>query len=371
MAEPTVRVSGIVLSSLMFQHGNTDSDAEGLVLGESRVEEQITISDSQADRINIQEIYYVQKHIACNKLNHFYSGAGEVNSVAVQKLLADNKQDSVLGWYRQRRNSDQQLSFRERIVHQSLKASLRNPHLLFLLLTPHRASSAESTHRTEYCAYISRNSVFLSVPLLVNNLGLQEPQSYWKLPVGRPSERYSATIRRHSSSFFSSDGLLRDVNDVNAMNDSLQEELQAACREVEDSERQLETLQSEVSALRKRSRERRKKSEAAGRTGEEEEDQRRNLRLQEAVGALFKRSPLFLTQTLTLQGFPVPERTFSGEEEEEEEEEEAVCEEDEAECEEEEAEAVCEEETQENTHSRKRRREMAASSERKRRKSES
>ena len=66
-------------------------------------------------------------------------------------------QDSVLGWYRQRRNSDQQLSFRERIVHQSLKASLRNPHLLFLLLTPHRASSAESTHRTEYCAYISRN----------------------------------------------------------------------------------------------------------------------------------------------------------------------------------------------------------------------
>ena len=113
--------------------------------------------------------------------------------------------------------------------------------------------------------------------------------------------------------------------------------------------------------------------------GEEEEDQRRNLRLQEAVGALFKRSPLFLTQTLTLQGFPVPERTFSGEEEEEEEEEavceeeEAVCEEEEEEavCEEEEEEAVCEEETQENTHSRKRRREMAASSERKRRKSES
>ncbi|XP_034092653.1 BRCA1-A complex subunit Abraxas 1 isoform X2 [Gymnodraco acuticeps] len=366
MAEPTVRVSGIVLSSLMFQHGNTDSDAEGLVLGESRVEEQITISDSQADRIHIQEIYYVQKHIACSKLNHLYSGAGEVNSVAVKKLLADNKQDSVLGWYRQRRNSDQQLSFRERIVHQSLKASLRNPHLLFLLLTPHRASSAESTHRTEYCAYISRNSVFLSVPLLVNNLGLQEPQSYWKLPAGRSSERYSATIRRHSSSFFSSDGQLRDVNDVNAMNDALQEELQAACREVEDSERQLETLQSEVSALRKRSRERRKmkKSEAAGRTGEEEEDQRRNLRLQEAVGALFKRSPLFLTHTLTLQGFPVPERTFSGEEEEEEEEE-AVCEE------EEEEEAVCEEETRENTHSRKRSREMAASSERKRRKSES
>ncbi|KAK1884116.1 BRCA1-A complex subunit Abraxas 1 [Dissostichus eleginoides] len=281
MAEPTVRVSGIVLSSLMFQHANTDSDAEGLVLGESRVEEQITISDSQADRIHIQEIYYVQKHIACNKLNH---GAGEVNSVAVQKLLADNKQDSVLGWYRQRRNSEQQLSFRERIVHQSLKASLRNPHLLFLLLTPHRASSAESTHRTEYCAYISRNR------------SLRATGSFL------PEDHQNAT------------------------------------------------------------------ASPSGDTGEEE-DLRRNLRLQEAVGALFKRSPLFLTQTLTLQGFPVPERTFSGGEEEEGEEEEAVCEEEEAVCEEEEA--VCEEETQENTHSRKRRREMAASSERKRRKSES
>ncbi|KAK5851488.1 hypothetical protein PBY51_023035 [Eleginops maclovinus] len=361
MAEPTVRVSGIVFSSLMFQHVNTDSDAEGLILGESRFEEQITISDSQADNIHIDETYNVQKHIACHKLHHFYSSAGEVNTDAVKKLLADNKQESVIGWYRQRRNSEQQMSFRERIVHESLKASLRNPHLVLLLLTPCRASRTAATHRTEYSAHISRNSVFLSVPVLLNNLGLQEQLSYWKLPAGCSAERYSATIRRHSSSFFSSDGLLRDVNDVNAMNESLQEELQKACSEVEESERQLETLQSEVSALRKRSRERRKRSEAAGTRGEEEDDQRKNLRLQEAVSALFRRSPHFLTHTLTLQAFPVPEGTISGEEEEEED----VC-----------PVSVCEEDTQENTPplhtlSRKRPRETAGSSERKRSKSKS
>ncbi|XP_034005737.1 BRCA1-A complex subunit Abraxas 1-like, partial [Trematomus bernacchii] len=320
MSEPTVRVSGIVLSSLMFQHGNTDSDAEGLVLGESRVEEQITISDSQADRINIQEIYYVQKHIACNKLNHvFLSVPLLVNNLGLQepqsywKLPAGRPSERYSATIR--RHSSRFFSS-DGLLRDVNDVNAMNDSL------------QEELYVQKHIACNKLNHVFLSVPLLVNNLGLQEPQSYWKLPAGRPSERYSATIRRHSSRFFSSDGLLRDVNDVNAMNDSLQEELCAACREVEDSERQLETLQSEVSALRKRSRERRKKSEAAGRTGEEEEDQRRNLRLQEAVGALFKRSPLFLTQTLTLQGFPVPERTFSGEEEEEEE---AVCEEDEEE----------------------------------------
>uniref|UniRef100_UPI0037E9B8B6 BRCA1-A complex subunit Abraxas 1 isoform X2 n=1 Tax=Semicossyphus pulcher TaxID=241346 RepID=UPI0037E9B8B6 len=305
MAEPTVRMSGIVLASLMFQHVNSDSDVEGLILGESRFEEQITISDSQADHIHIEETYNVQKHIACHKLNHFYNSVGEVDLDTIKKVLADNKEESVIGWYRQRRNTDQQMTFRERIVHEKLKTTLSNPHMIFVLLTPSKLTPPGSTHRTEYAAFISRSRRFLNVPVLVNNLGLLEQLAYWKVSAPCSAAGYNLTMKKHGSKFFSSNGLLRDVSEVNDMNDSLQEEMQKACSEVEESERLVETLQAEVSALRRRLRE--KKQRGAGKESDEDPPvQKNNLRLNEAVRALFSCSPLFHTRTLTLEGFPVP-----------------------------------------------------------------
>ncbi|XP_037608922.1 BRCA1-A complex subunit Abraxas 1 isoform X2 [Sebastes umbrosus] len=258
----TVQLSGIVLSSLMFQHVNTDSDVEGLILGETRSDEQITISDSQADHIHIEEIYNIQNHINCQKLNSFYSSVGDVDVDAVKTLLADNKLEKVIGWYRQRRNSEQQMTFREKVVHEKLKTSLSNPHMIFVLLTPSTLTPPGSTHRMEYAAFISRSS----------------------------------------SKFFSSNGLLREVNDVNTMNDCLQTQLQTACGEVEESERLVETLQADVSALRRRLRE--EKKSGTGKDDDPAEQKKKQRLLHEAVRVLFS-SPLF--HTLTLDGFPVPD----------------------------------------------------------------
>ncbi|XP_018545263.1 BRCA1-A complex subunit Abraxas 1 [Lates calcarifer] len=305
MAEPTVRMSGIVLASLMFQHLNSDSDVEGLILGESKFEEQVTISDSQADHIHIEEVYNIQKHIACHKLNSFYNSVGEVDVEAVQKILADNKQESVIGWYRQRRNTDQQMTFREKIVHENLKSSLSNPHMIFVLLTPSKLTSPGSTHRMEYAAFISRSRQFMNVPVLVSNLGLLEQLAYWKVSAPCSAVGYNLTMKKHGSKFFSSNGLLREVNEVNKMNDSLQSELQKACRDVEESERLVETLQADVSALRRRVRE--KQQSRAGKEPVEDPPEQKNLLLHEAVRALFACSPLFTSQTLTLQAFPVPD----------------------------------------------------------------
>ncbi|XP_031143830.2 BRCA1-A complex subunit Abraxas 1 [Sander lucioperca] len=314
MAEPTVRMSGIVLASLMFQHVNSDSDVEGLILGESKFEEQITISDSQADNIHIEEIYNIQKHIACHRLNHFYNSVGEVNVDVVKNILADNKQERVIGWYRQRRNSGQQMTFREKLVHEKLKASLSNPHMIFVLLTPSRVTAAGATHRTEYAAFISRSRQFVNVPVTVTNLGLLEQLAYWKVSAPCSAAGYHLTMKKHSSKFFSSNGLLREVNDVNTMNDSLQTELQKACREVEESERLVETLQAEVSALRTRLSEKNQQHGAAG-DSDSQHPQQQNVRLQEAVRALLAVSPLFHSQTLTLDAFPVPELCCRGERE--------------------------------------------------------
>ncbi|XP_054468655.1 BRCA1-A complex subunit Abraxas 1 [Anoplopoma fimbria] len=298
MAEPTVRVSGIVLASLMFQHVNRDADVEGLILGESKFEEQITISDSQADHIHIEEIYHIQKHISCLKLNDFYNSVGDVNVDAVKKILADNKQDDVIGWYRQRRNSDQQMTFREKVVHEKLKTSLSNPHMIFVLLTPSRSTPTGSTHKMEYAAFTSRSRQFVNVPVLVNNLGLLEQLAYWKALTPCSAAGYHLAMNKHSSKFFSSNGLLREVNDVNAMNDSLQAELQKASRTLEESERLVETLQADVSALRRKLSEKKKMKSEEGKGGLE--DQRDQV-LHQAFRALF------FTHTLTLEAFPVPD----------------------------------------------------------------
>ncbi|XP_068609369.1 BRCA1-A complex subunit Abraxas 1 [Brachionichthys hirsutus] len=312
MAEPTVRMSGIVLASLMFQHVNSNSDVEGLILGETKFEEQITISDSQADHIHIEEIYHVQKHIGCQKLNDFYSSVGDVNMEAVQKILADNKQESVIGWYRQRRNTDQQMTFREKAVHEKLKEALSNPHMIFMLLTPSKLTSPGSTHRMEYAAFVSRSRRFMNIPVLVNNLGLLDQLSYWKVSAPCSAAGFNLTMKKHSSRFFSPNGAVREVSEVNDMNESLQAELQKACRDVEESERLVETLQADVSSLRRRLSE---KKQSEGPPDDDQPAEKNNLLLHQAVRALFARSPLFHTQTLTLEAFPVPDVCCSAERE--------------------------------------------------------
>uniref|UniRef100_A0A3B5MQB0 Abraxas 1, BRCA1 A complex subunit n=1 Tax=Xiphophorus couchianus TaxID=32473 RepID=A0A3B5MQB0_9TELE len=254
MSEPSVRISGTVLASLMFQHVNSDSD----VVRKSFRTFTVVLSES---------LFVVQ--------------------------------DSVIGWYRQRRHSEQHMTFREKLVHDKLKSVLKNPHMIFLLLTSSRVTPTDSTHLLSSSLYRR----FVNIPVLVTNLGLLEQQGYWKL--GSCSQ--SSAVRSRSR-FFSPSGLLKEVDEMNKMNDSLQVELQKACREVEESERAVEALQLEVSALRKSLRE--KQQSSAGKVAETSSpvEPRNNQLLLKAVRALLGSCPLLLSQRLSLQAFPVPSR---------------------------------------------------------------
>ncbi|KAM4635748.1 BRCA1-A complex subunit Abraxas 1 isoform 2-T2 [Polymixia lowei] len=308
MADSSVRVSGIVLASLMFQHCNSDSDVEGLILGEIKHEERTTISDSHIDHIHFEHIIDIQKHIPCHKLNNFYSGVGEVNLDIMRQILSDNKQN-VIGWYRQRRNTDQQMTFREKVVHENLKKALPNPEIIFLLLTPSELTSLGSTHRMEYAVFRSHSRRFKTVPVLVNNLGMLEQQAYWKFSAPCSAAGYERAIQQHKSRFFLN-GSLKEVNKVNGMNDSLQFELQTACTHVEESERLVQKLLADVTTLRKTISKKRRLA-----LGKDSDALRpvpkRNVPLCEALKAMFPCSPQLQTQTLTLQGIPVPESSCS------------------------------------------------------------
>uniref|UniRef100_A0A3Q2EHA1 Abraxas 1, BRCA1 A complex subunit n=1 Tax=Cyprinodon variegatus TaxID=28743 RepID=A0A3Q2EHA1_CYPVA len=292
MSEPNVRISGTVLASLMFQHVNSDSDV-------------------------VRKFF-----LTCHR---------RANGTA-----AFDVQDSVVGWYRQRRNSEQHMTFREKLVHEKLKAVLQNPHMIFFLLTSSRVTQTDSTHRMEYSAFTSCSSV----PVLVTNLGLLEQQGYWKASVPCSASGYSLTMKKHRYRFSS----ISHPTPVLVL-------LLNLLPSVEESERSVKELQLEVSALRRRLRARQQGSAGGG--AEEQQSlaggktrrrrlqlsglrrpsslavftgdaqPRRNQLLLEAVRALLGSAPLFLTQTLDLQAVPVPDKTASPQNAEDTEQEES------------------------------------------------
>ncbi|KAG7217776.1 hypothetical protein INR49_010128 [Caranx melampygus] len=192
---------------------------------------------------------------------------------------------------------EQVMSLREKVVHENLKTALSNPHMIFVLLTPSKMTSpgstpGRSTQPSSPAAGLSANRAE-PTSTSCNILSLFSTSS---------SSSSSSSFTSSSSSSFTCAG---QVNEVNKMNESLQVELQKACRDVEESEREVERCRWSGSAEEQSQRE---EAEPGGKGVEEEEDRGRekNLLLQEAVRALFSCSSLFHSQTLTLDAFLFP-----------------------------------------------------------------
>ncbi|XP_016136474.1 BRCA1-A complex subunit Abraxas 1 [Sinocyclocheilus grahami] len=304
----TVRISGFVLSSLMFHHLNSDADVEGLILGESVGEENCRITDSQIDHIQFEHTINIQKHIPCHNLHSFYSNAGDVSEEKIRQILSDYKEENVIGWYRQRRNSRQQMTFMEQVIHRNMRKILSSQELVFMLLTPSQATASGSTHRLEFSAFIWHSNQYINIPILVSNLGNLEQQDYWSVSGTCPSLGESQAVNRHRTKFFCSGDDLKEVGNISNMNDALLGEMQKVCEEVEKSERAVEKLQEDITQLKEAIRKRKRnleKNETQKRASPDEPKE--NVLLCSALRTLFPDAPSLQTQTLTVQGFPVLE----------------------------------------------------------------
>ncbi|XP_055035367.2 BRCA1-A complex subunit Abraxas 1 [Misgurnus anguillicaudatus] len=304
----TVRMSGFVLSSMMFHHLNSDADVEGLVLGESVGEENCRITDSQIDQIQVEHTINIQKHVPCRKLHSFYSNVGAVSEEKIRHILSDYKEENVIGWYRERRNTSQQMSFMERVIHQNMRKILSNQELVFLLLTPSQATSSGSTHRLEFSAFIWHSSQFLNIPVSVSNLGNLEQQDYWSVSTVCPSLGQSQAVNQHRSNFFYSGDDLNEVRNVSDMNDALLAEMQKMCTDVEKSERAVEKLQKDISRLNEDLRKQKHSENNESQKCASPDEPKENVLLCSALRTLFPDAPSLRTQTLTVQGFPVLKR---------------------------------------------------------------
>ncbi|XP_066430451.1 BRCA1-A complex subunit Abraxas 1 isoform X2 [Eleutherodactylus coqui] len=209
----------------------------------------------------------------------------------------------VIGWYKFRHNTEQTMSFRERILHNNLQTYLSNPELVFLLVTSQSTTETKSTHLMEYSLYRPQDGLFQKVPLIIANLGLAEQQGYSTLFGSCVSARFNHAVTSHRSEFFSEDGTLKEVNKITALCRSLQEELKETCSRVAESESSVEKLLQQVNRLKMQITEKRQFCKEGKKTSPTPEE---NGFLCQALRKFFPHSAVLQSSSLSVNGETIP-----------------------------------------------------------------
>ncbi|XP_071946986.1 BRCA1-A complex subunit Abraxas 1-like [Antedon mediterranea] len=246
-----IKINGTTWGTLFFDHVNSLGDQEGFLIGD--VTENVTsnISDSQLTTYKKDICTIIQSTYACERTGSFYNRSGHVNIADVQSVLQD-KHTKVVGWYKFRRNTQSQISLRERAVHQSLEKAL-GKGLILAIFTAQQTWN-QSTHTFGYQLFSFKNKKFVPLPIEVINLGDTSQSDYKRASESVPSigSTYDTILNKYKSVFVDPSGKSIALVKMEEMNNTMQSELENISQELLRSEASVSKLRLEVEELRRK-----------------------------------------------------------------------------------------------------------------------
>ncbi|KAI9202060.1 uncharacterized protein BJ171DRAFT_515586 [Polychytrium aggregatum] len=129
----TVHISGVVLAALQYEMLNASpmpfsGDVEGLLLGQVQNVYRSVVTDATMDASNYETQITICSFVTINPfIQRFYGPNGQVDLAFIEELL-ETRKESIIGFFRCRRNSKHSVSVRERAIYESLQQARFSYH---------------------------------------------------------------------------------------------------------------------------------------------------------------------------------------------------------------------------------------------------
>ncbi|XP_071535320.1 BRCA1-A complex subunit Abraxas 1-like isoform X1 [Panulirus ornatus] len=241
-----VSCSGAVLSSLLYEQLRGGYAQEGFLLGQVQSHISEHISDSQICNEKTETVINLSSFLPCTMIGSFYSGAGILNNKKLINYLG-SKLQNIIGWYRCRGSSCEDLYIRETLVHQQLSTVMTHTGGHFILgILSCQPSGDNGTFTVNHKFMMLQNKRFEGVPLQVVNIGDTSTSDYLLKP--QNPALYTSTAVQTVLSKINSDE--PGVQEVETLHTGLLKKLEVLLPKFSSAQEDLEKILQEVIILR-------------------------------------------------------------------------------------------------------------------------
>ncbi|EPB81261.1 hypothetical protein HMPREF1544_12027 [Mucor circinelloides 1006PhL] len=162
----SVRLSGTVLSSLLYECANSKIDIEGFLLGVLSYKTTLTNDDSSEQAYERREDFIIIHGYQILKEKP-YDNQGNINKTLVQAQQKDLT--SIVGYFKFRRQTDVSLSVRDQLWMQSYSRNIPHGCIAIISSTLSNGLTDKSTHSYEF-AFWDMKSADTRLPIDITNM---------------------------------------------------------------------------------------------------------------------------------------------------------------------------------------------------------